>query len=124
MQTAEQKDEFVDFFGTSEYPKNLDYIALWFLKGAAYVADGRARLAFVTTNSVSQGDHVGLMWPRIYEHGVEIAFAHQSFSWTNQARGGAGVTVAVIGLAGDPPSPRRCSSLATACSGWRTSGHT
>ena len=45
MQTTEQKAEFVDYFGTSRYPKNLDYIALWFLKGARYIADGRAQLA-------------------------------------------------------------------------------
>lgn len=106
MQTAEQKAEFVEYFGTPRYPKNLDYIALWFIKGAHYIADGRADLAFVTTNSVSQGDHVGLMWPRIYDLGVEIAFTHQSFRWTNQARGNAGVTCAIIGLSAQPPNER------------------
>lgn len=106
MQSDEQKAEFVEFFGTTRYPKNLDYIALWFIKGARYIADGGASLAFVTTNSVSQGDHVGLMWPYIYDQGVEIAFAHQSFRWTNQARGNAGVTVAIIGLSASPPKER------------------
>lgn len=106
MQSNEQKEEFVDFFGTKKYPKNLDYIALWFIKGARFVADGRADLAFVTTNSVSQGDHVGLMWPLIYEQGVEVAFGYQSFRWTNQARGSAGVTVSVIGLSAHPREQR------------------
>ena len=106
MQSSAQKAEFVEYFGTTKYPKNLDYIALWFLKGAAYVADGRATLAFVTTNSVCQGDHVGLMWPRIYAQGVEIAFAHKSFRWANQARGGAGVTCAIIGLSTAPRKDR------------------
>jgi hypothetical protein len=106
MQTPEQKSEFAEYFGTPRYPKNLDYIALWFLKGARYVADGAARLAFVTTNSVSQGDHVGLMWPSIYAEGVEIAFAYQSFRWTNRARGNAGVSCAIIGLSADPPAKR------------------
>ena len=78
MQSDEQKAEFVEFFGTTRYPKNLDYIALWFIKGAGYIADGRASLAFVTTNSVSQGDHVGLMWPLIYDQDVEIAFARDA----------------------------------------------
>lgn len=105
-QSADQKQDFVRFFGTTKYPKNLDYIAMWFINGARYISDGRAELAFVTTNSVSQGDHVGLMWPLIYEQGVEIAFAHEAFRWTNQARGGAGVTVAVIGLSADPPKER------------------
>jgi hypothetical protein len=112
MQTAEQKDEFIEFFGTKKYPKNLDYIALWFLKGAAYVADGRAALAFVTTNSVCQGDHVGLMWPRIYAEGVEIAFAYQSFRWTNQARGGAGVTCVIVGLSATATAPKGRSLFA------------
>lgn len=106
MQKAEQKGEFVDYFGTTSYPKNLDYIALWFLKGARYVADSRAELAFVTTNSVSQGDHVGLMWPTIFTENVEIAFAHQSFRWTNQARGNAGVTCAIVGLSARPATER------------------
>lgn len=107
MQQAEQKAEFVDYFGTVRYPKNLDYIALWFLKGARYIADGRAELAFVSTNSVCQGDHVGLMWPHVYAQKVGIAFAHQSFRWTNQARGNAGVTCVIVGLAAYPPKLRR-----------------
>jgi hypothetical protein len=106
MQTSEQKAEFVEYFGTTRYPKNLDYIALWFLKGASYIADGSAQLAFVTTNSVSQGDHVGLMWPSIYAEGVGVSFAYQSFRWTNQARGNAGVTCAIIGLSANPPADR------------------
>ncbi len=106
LQTAEQKAEFVEFFGTKKYLKNLDYIALWFLKGARYIADGHAQLAFVSTNSVSQGDHVGLMWPLIYGAGVEVAFAYQSFAWTNHARGRAGVTCVIIGLSTKPQERR------------------
>ncbi|MHB1999490.1 MAG: class I SAM-dependent DNA methyltransferase [Solirubrobacteraceae bacterium] len=106
MQNAEQKREFVEYFETTRYPKNLDYIALWFLNGARYIADGQAQLAFVTTNSVSQGDHVGLMWPLIYAEGVEVAFAYQSFPWTNRARGNAGVTCAIVGLSAKPPDER------------------
>jgi hypothetical protein len=107
LQTTEHKDDFATFFRTTRYPKSLDYIAIWFLKGAEYVADGRAKLAFVATNSVSQGEHVGLMWPLIYGHGVDIAFAHQSFRWTNRARGGAGVTCVIIGLAASPLDERQ-----------------
>lgn len=99
MQKPEQKADFVAYFGTERYPRNLDYISLWFFKGAEYIADGRAELAFVSTNSVSQGDHTGLMWPAILKHGVEISFVHQSFLWSNQARSKAGVTCVVIGLA-------------------------
>lgn len=106
LQTAAQKADFVAYFGATRYPKNLDYTALWFLKGARYVADGRASLAFVTTNSVAQGDHVGLMWPSIFAEGVEVSFAHQSFKWATSTRGRAGVTCAVVGLSARPSRPR------------------
>ncbi len=99
MQDQAQKEDFEAFFGTSRYPRNLDYIALWFFKGAEYIAtEPRTEAAFVSTNSVSQGDHVGLMWPKVLDSGVKISFAYEPFLWSNQARGRAGVTCVIIGL--------------------------
>lgn len=98
MQSASQKDDFGYVFGRRPFSKNLDYIALWFVKGADYIAGTRAELAFVTTNSVAQGEHVGLMFPTIFDMGLEIGFAYTSFKWENNARRNAGVTVAVINL--------------------------
>lgn len=97
-QTADMKADFPFVFGKRSYNKNLDYIALWFVKGADYIEGTRAELAFVTTNSVSQGEHVGLMFPMIFANGIEIGFAYTSFKWENNAKHNAGVTVAVIGL--------------------------
>lgn len=97
-QTKEQKADYEFVFGRRPYSKNLDYIALWFVKGADYIEGTRAELAFVTTNSVSQGEHVGLMFPMIFAKGIEIGFAYTSFKWENNAKRNAGVTVAVIGL--------------------------
>jgi len=97
-QTKEQKADYDFVFGGRPYSKNLDYIALWFVKGADYIEGTRTELAFVTTNSVSQGEHVGLMFPRIFAKGIEIGFAYTSFKWENNAKRNAGVTVAVIGL--------------------------
>ncbi len=65
-QTNEQKSDYDFVFGRRPFSKNLDYIALWFVKGADYVEGTRAELAFVTTNSVTQGEHVGLMFPAIF----------------------------------------------------------
>jgi hypothetical protein len=113
MQSEQQKQDFVEFFGTPHYPRNLDYISLWFMTAARYVADGVGRVGFVSTNSVTQGDHVGLMWPAVLATGVEIAFAHESFKWANQARGTAGVTCVVIGLSAEPPSLRPIFSEGT-----------
>ena len=98
LQTAEQKTDFENVFQGESYSKNLDYIALWFVKGARYITDTRAELAFVTTNSVSQGEHVGLMFPKLFSLGLEIGFAYTSFKWENNAKYNAGVTVAVISL--------------------------
>jgi len=106
MQGVTQKEDFELFFGSTNYPRNLDYIALWFLKGSKYISDGRAELAFVTTNSVCQGDHVGLMWPQVLDSGAQISFAYESFQWTNSARGQAGVTCTVIGLSHNVPNER------------------
>ncbi|QEA28152.1 class I SAM-dependent DNA methyltransferase [Microbacterium sp. CBA3102] len=98
VQTTEQKVDFAHVFGRRPYSKNLDYIALWFVKGADYIEGTRAELAFVTTNSVAQGEHVGLIFPMIFAKGIEIGFAYTSFKWENNAKHNAGVTVAVIGL--------------------------
>lgn len=98
VQTKDQKADYDCVFGGRPYSKNLDYIALWFIKGADYIVGTKAELAFVTTNSVAQGEHVGLMFPMIFDMGVEIGFAYTSFKWENNAKRNAGVTVAVINL--------------------------
>lgn len=94
----EQKDDYAFVFGERKYSKNLDYIGLWFVKGADYISGTQSELAFVSTNSVVQGEHVALMFPLILEENVEIGFAHNSFKWENNAKRNAGVTVVVLGL--------------------------
>ncbi|OXM57776.1 SAM-dependent methyltransferase [Amycolatopsis thailandensis] len=98
MQSGDQKAEFPVVFGHRPFSRNLDYIALWFVKGADYIRGTRSKLAFVTTNSAAQGDHVGLMFPSVLTDGIEIGFAYTSFKWENNAKRNAGVTVAVISL--------------------------
>lgn len=105
-QTAEMKADFPFVFGRRSFNKNLDYIALWFVKGADYIEGTQAELAFVTTNSVSQGEHVGLMFPMIFAKGLEIGYAYTSFKWENNAKRNAGVTVAVINLRAERPGPK------------------
>lgn len=105
-QTPGMKADFPFVFGSGPFSKNLDYIALWFVKGAEYIEGTRAELAFVTTNSVSQGEHVGLMFPMIFAKGLEIGYAYTSFKWENNAKRNAGVTVAVINLRMKQPGPK------------------
>jgi hypothetical protein len=106
MQTKAQKSEFSAVFGHRAFSKNLDYISLWFIKGSDYIRGTRAKLAFVTTNSVAQGEHVSLMFPTIFNMNVEIGFAYTSFKWENNAKHNAGVTVAVIGLRNKSDDPK------------------
>lgn len=105
-QGKEMKADYPFVFGSRPYSKDLDYIALWFVKGADYIASTEAELAFVTTNSVAQGQHVDLMFPMIFDKGIEIGYAYTSFKWENNAKHNAGVTVAVINLRGERPGPR------------------
>ncbi len=97
-QEDEQKEDLKTLF-VDDY-KSLDYISAWFYKGAKYISGyENIKLAFVSTNSISQGEQVALLWPRIFkENNVEICFAHQSFKWKNLAKGNAGVTCVIIGL--------------------------
>lgn len=106
MQTAEQKADYPEVFGTTKYPKKLDYISLWFIKGARYISGSRAELAFVSTNSITQGEHVGMLLPLLAEQNVEIGYAHTSFKWENNAKHNAGVTVVVVGLRSVSNAPK------------------
>lgn len=78
--------------------KNLDYITCWFILGNRYISNSKAKLSFVSTNSICQGEQVAMLWPEIYKNNVEINFAYTSFKWNNNAKNNAGVTVVVISL--------------------------
>jgi type I restriction-modification system DNA methylase subunit len=98
LQDADQKRDMTHVFSSFSNYKNLDLIAAWFKLGADYIKGTKAQLAFVSTNSICQGEQVALLWPYIFDKGVEIGFAYTSFKWTNGARNVAGVTVVVINL--------------------------
>ncbi len=77
----------------------LDYVAAWFLKAARYGQGHKVPFAFVSTNSITQGEQVAQLWPTLLDrHGLEIGFAHQTFAWGSEARGKAAVHVIVTGL--------------------------
>lgn len=105
-QTPEQKEDFSFTFRSRPFSKKLNYIALWFIKGADYISGTRAELAFVTTKTVAQGEHVGLMFPMIFAKGIEIGFAYPAFQWNNNAKGNADVTVSVIGMRPESVRPK------------------
>ena len=78
---------------------SLDYVAAWFIKAGEYVQSTSVRIGFVATNSITQGEQVGQLWPVLFDRlKLEIGFAHRTFTWGSDARGKAHVHVVIIGL--------------------------
>ena len=78
---------------------SLDYVAAWFIKAGRYTQTSKTRIAFVSTNSIIQGEQVAQIWPILFNrYKLEIAFAHRTFAWGSDARGMAHVHVVIIGL--------------------------
>jgi hypothetical protein len=104
-----QKDDLRVVAGSrTKKHKTLDYVAGWILKLSEYIkVVPNAAGAIVATNSVCQGEQVSVLWPLVYQDGVEISFAHQSFKWSNLASNNAGVTVIVVGLGRSCSDPKR-----------------
>ena len=111
-QRVEEKQDLALLFSkVANNYKNLDYVSCWLLKAAAYIEQTNCKAAFVATNSICQGDNVGMLWPVIYSHGAEIDFAYTSFRWSNSAAHNAGVTCVIVGLANvDPHRVKRLYS--------------
>jgi len=88
----------------------LDYVTAWFITAGEYLRLSAARVGFVATNSITQGEQVAQLWPILFDrYGLEITFAHRTFAWGSDARGMAHVHVVIIGLcrrAQEPPIKR------------------
>ena len=98
-QSADMKDVFYDL---KKHGK-LDYVAAWYQKAADYMADTRIATAFVSTNSIVQGESVGILWKHLIntKH-IEIQFAYRTFVWTSEAADKAAVHCVIIGFTGYP----------------------
>lgn len=98
MQNKEQKKDIASVFSGFDKYKNLDYIACWFKIATDYISITTVKCAFVSTNSITQGEQVSLLWHYILENNIEIDFAWSSFKWTNNAKSSANVIVVIVGL--------------------------
>lgn len=87
--------------------KVLDYVCGWFLKAAQYSRNTNSAFAFVSTNSICQGNQVPILWPALYNMNCDIYFAHSSFKWSNLAANNAGVTVIIVGLTSQPKKTKK-----------------
>lgn len=103
LQSEEQKEDLRIAIGDlCKGYKKLDYITAWFVKAALFCKKNVSSYAFVTTNSITQGEQVPILWPALFSTGISIRFAYPSFKWSNNAKHNAGVTVSVIGLSVNP----------------------
>ncbi|WP_421929302.1 class I SAM-dependent DNA methyltransferase [Neoaquamicrobium sediminum] len=112
-QNDDQKDDLKSIFdGRTSAWKSLDYVAGWFMKAADYGLRSNAAAAFVSTNSVCQGQQVPILWPLIFQTGHQISFAHTSFKWANLASHNAGVIVAIVAISRHATASKRLFSIA------------
>ena len=98
-QSELQRKQVRDIADLGKSGGTLDFVAAWFLKAGAYGRGANVPFAFVSTNSITQGEQVAQLWPALFQkYKLEIAFAHQTFAWGSEARGKAAVHVVVLGL--------------------------
>ncbi|NWJ95077.1 MAG: class I SAM-dependent DNA methyltransferase [Chloroflexi bacterium] len=99
-QSKEQRAEVAKVFQGVSGAGILDYVTAWYLKAAQYIQNTRIRCAFVSTNSISQGEQVAVLWQELFnQYHLKIHFAHRTFAWSSEARGKAAVHCVIIGFA-------------------------
>jgi len=117
LQSVAQKEELAAVFNDVKAAGVLDYVACWYRKAAEYMGgtklgfdsaqpairslsgvEGNIRAAFVSTNSITQGEQVGILWPDLFRRGIRLHFAHRTFQWNSEARGKAAVHCVIIGF--------------------------
>ncbi len=105
--TMEQKKDMDLVLGSENGTLELDYVCCWYRFAAGYMNGTTIRAAFVSTNSITQGEQPSLLWPRLFALGFKIHFAHRTFPWESEARGKAHVHVVIIGFAQSEPVRRQ-----------------
>lgn len=99
---ARSRDQVADMelvFRETDGAGTLDYVCCWYVQAARYMRQKpEIHGAFVSTNSITQGEQAGIIWPQLFQLGVQIIFAHRTFAWTSEARGRAHVHVVIVGF--------------------------
>ena len=98
-QSTEQKAELNAIFHDVDGASVLDYVACWYRKATEFMVENRSiETAFVSTNSITQGEQVGALWPWLLQQQAKVNFAHRTFEWSSEARGKAAVHCVIIGF--------------------------
>jgi hypothetical protein len=114
LMTPDQRSDLRGIAGKLKGAGVLDLVAAWYLKAADYVqAHPAIRCAFVSTNSITQGEQVGVLWGEMLARGFHIQFAHRTFQWNNEARGVAAVHCVIVGFGLEDVAPKRLFDYAT-----------
>jgi len=99
MQSKEQKEELLSVFEKVKNASDLDYVSCWYIKASNYIKGNlNIEVAFVSTNSITQGEQTAILWSALAKHNVVINFAYRAFKWSNEGRGVAGVHCVIIGF--------------------------
>ncbi|MCX6159582.1 MAG: class I SAM-dependent DNA methyltransferase [Ignavibacteriae bacterium] len=99
-QNAQQKADMDLIFNNIKSVGVLDYVTAWYIKASEYIKNTQIKVAFVSTNSIAQGEQVGILWNVLFNnYNIKINFAHRTFKWDNEAKGKAHVHVVIIGFA-------------------------
>ena len=97
--TKPQQEDMARIWGTKGQVNRLDYVTCWLNKAVRYAADNSSiEIAFVSTNSITQGEQCGILWPVLFSRNISIRFAHRTFQWNSEARGRAAVHCIIVGL--------------------------
>ena len=105
--SAEQTADMAFSCGDVRNFATLDYVAAWYVKATNFIINTRIKVAFVSTNSITQGEQIGILWNYLLAQNVKIHFAHRTFKWNNEARRNAAVHCVIIGFANFDISKKR-----------------
>ena len=98
FQSKEQKDDIQLIAGEFENFGTLDYVSCWYIKAAKFMLGTNVKSAFVSTNSICQGEHVATLWKPLFNLGLSIVFARRTFRWDSEANSKAHVHCVIVGF--------------------------
>ncbi len=107
MMTKEQKQEAVAIFGKIKLSNSIDYVGAWYFKASALMENTNIHAAFVSTNSICQGEQVAPLWETLFKKGIHIDFAYRTFRWDSESTQKAAVYCVIVGFSYDAQNENR-----------------
>ncbi len=106
--TAEQKEDAVNIFGKIKLSNSIDYVGAWYYKAAEYIQNTNINCAFVSTNSITQGEQVAPLWKNLFlRYSIELNFAYRTFQWNSESNDKAKVHCVIIGFGNNDPKTQK-----------------